>query len=480
MESGDVSASNGGELKGTNGKRKNSGGTTPPQATSSKGVSVALELGWTMAVLFGELRPGPPDAGKRLPTEHELPRKQRTKLEIARANSLRDRLGTLLQTEPPVTAIESTRNSNGGSSRGTRAGAQPGRSSRRPPDSFPRELERVNYEILKWLACEGREFSLAYQLGRSLRDTANPPLRTAEVGAAYGDEIRARADEITQEHGETALAAKAPRNDGRPPELTRAEIHKINEEALDQARRDFAAPGAIAAQLSRTRVARLQEWLSTLAPSLPEDSAGIVSASIGRWCDLATTIFDEDSPGSLKRFSRSSGLRSWFRAPSERDVATKLLTCLLDQGDVWLNLLVGTESAEGLLTPEGFVAAGEASLNRTIRIIWRIVIHYRAALVVLALAVVGIFFIAHGIGGAGQAWTEIGAVASALGVTTKGIGSTMAKLSRDAERPIFGLEKIDAMAWAVTTIPEDLKLTGRGVHALRQSGIPGPTPLGRV
>jgi hypothetical protein len=48
-----------------------------------------------------------------------------------------------------------------------------------------------------------------------------------------------------------------------------------------------------------------------------------------------------------------------------------------------------------------------------------------------------------------------------------------------AEKPIFGLEKIDAMAWAVTTIPVGLKLNNQGVRVLRTSGIRPSGPLGR-
>jgi hypothetical protein len=153
---------------------------------------------------------------------------------------------------------------------------------------------------------------------------------------------------------------------------------------------------------------------------------------------------------------------------------------LLPQGDSWLNLLVGAESSDGLLTPEGFVAAGEAALSRTARIIKKILLQYWFALLILliVLAVV-LFFSAQNLSGAGKVWTQIAAIVGALGVTAKGIGSTMAVLSKDAEKPIFGLEKIDAMAWAVTTIPVGLKLNNQGVRVLRASGIRPPSPLGR-
>ena len=214
----------------------------------------------------------------------------------------------------------------------------------------------------------------------------------------------------------------------------------------------------------------LQEWLSTLAPYLPADSAAIVSVSIGRWSDLVSTIFDPNTPGDVRS----------FRAPSKLEVAPELVKSLLPQGDAWINLLVGAESSDGLLSPEGLVAAGEAALGRTARIVKRIVVHYWFALLILAAALAGALYIAAAdLGGAAKVWTQIAAVVGALGVTAKGIGNTMARLYAEAEKPIFSLEENDAKAWAVTTIPANLKLSIGGVHALRRSGIPPTGPMGR-
>jgi hypothetical protein len=46
-------------------------------------------------------------------------------------------------------------------------------------------------------------------------------------------------------------------------------------------------------------------------------------------------------------------------------VAPELIGSLLRQGDAWINLLVGTESTQVLLTPEGLVAAGVHALRRS-------------------------------------------------------------------------------------------------------------------
>jgi hypothetical protein len=373
-------------------------GNSPPKA-----VPLAIDIGWTMAVIFGQLTPAADNdrqpVNDRLPTEHELPPAARTSLEVVRVNALLVRLQALLPPSPdPRRKRPAVQLSGGGADEKT--------------------LNDANFEILEWLACAGREYSIAYQLGRSLRDTAAPPLR---AGAAHD---------------------------------------------------------ALLMQLSRQRVSRIQEWLSTVAPYLPASTAAIVSASIGRWSDLITTIFLDRAPGKLRK-ARGKGTFRQAR-PSPQDVAGELTRSLLPQGDAWINLLVGAESADGLLTPEGLVAAGEAALGRAARIVKRIAVHYWFVLLVLLIAMAAaVFFASRDIGGAGKIWTQIAAVAGGLGITAKGASNTLTRLSADAEKPIFGAAKIDAMAWAVTVIPAELKLNRPGVKALRRSGIPPSGPMGR-
>jgi hypothetical protein len=426
--------------------------SAPPDPKSQE-IQLAVEIGWTMAVLFGTVRDpfikgkDRPPVDDRLPTEHELPRAERKKLEEERVNALLARLGALLSanpgpTLPPAPEVDLT-------------GPAPGPAPDPAPDPGPapdpvtatqsgrEKLLKANIAILEWLACVGREYGIAYELGRALRDTADPPLRLDPKREEAGKkEIDARAGVVT------------PQQSGYL-------------EPAEQAKWEFAARDALVTQLSRSRVSIIQEWLSTLEPDLPGDTATIVSVSVGRWSDLIRAIFDENSPGKLRR------------GQSELDVAGELTQSLLPQGDAWINLLVGAESSDGLLTPEGYVAAGEATLGRSARILRKVAAHYWFLLLILAAALGGVLYFAEsGIAGAGRAWTEIAAVASALGVTWKGITSAVARLSGEAEKAIFGREEIDATAWAVTTIPADLKLDSAGVRALRRAGIPPSGPMG--
>jgi hypothetical protein len=501
-------------------------GRAASKSASSDAASVAVDIGWTMAVLFGQ-QLGLQHMDDRLPTEHELPPDQRIQLEVRRVNSLLARLAALLPKRaaliPGVPQIDVTAYAKP-------APAAPGKGAEgdagEPVSGTSKQsLEQKNLEILEWLACAGREFSLAYQLGRSIRDTANPPVRTTEPDSSaanwatvstqaveaneaaaalrgttltdsdkarikstvYGQEQRVSA-QISARQRLITPRAKAIRNTRAKAKAAGAHLAKGAEGPEDQAQRESDELDALVSQLSRPRVTKLQEWLVALAPVLPADSAAIVSASLGRWCDLVSTVFGRDTPGRLRGYRSPSqwfAQPSWpdtrFKLPSPLEVGAELRNNLLPQGDAWLNLLVGAESPEGLLTPEGYVAAGEAALSRTVRIIRKIVYHYWFAFLILAAAVGGaLYFAASDLSGASKLWTQFAAVAGALGITTRGIGSTIARMSKDAESPIFGLERIDAMAWAITTFPADLKLDNRGVRALRRSGILRSSPLGRA
>ena len=87
-------------------------------------------------------------------------------------------------------------------------------------------LRQRNLAITQTLAGIDHELGIAYQLGRSLPDAANPPVRGERNNA-------------------NVLAA-------------------------------------LVAQLDRGRIAKLQEWLATLSPHLSDAPAAVVAASIGR------------------------------------------------------------------------------------------------------------------------------------------------------------------------------------------------------
>ena len=287
------------------------------------------------------------------------------------------------------------------------------------PGYAPADLETLNLDILRVLATTQPEVELAYRLGRSLRDTVNP-------SPEGGDD------------------AKAPQD----------------RKVLDQLRST-----ALATALDRGRVARLQEWLATLAVHLPRHTAAIVAASLGRWSDFAAVTI-----------SKKARLRTHPANPTVHEIGEQLRS----QGDLWLMLLTGERTTNGLLSPEGYVTAGDAALRRSARLIRKILRHHGAVWIILAVAVAGLLYLSlRYLAGSAKVWTSIATVGGSLGAAARSITNTIGRLTAEAERPIFAMAEEDAMAWAITTLPA-VKLTPRGVRMLRKAGIAPSGELGRV
>ena len=431
---------------------------TPAPPDLSKAVPPALRLGWTMAVLYGVsmavLHGGDvSDSLQRdqLRSEHELDPRGRLNLEMTRLVALVQGLngaGSAYEGKfsPNVAPVM------------TAWWGAPAPASQAPPgdDVFKERvlalneaLPDLNLSVLTETARCGLELELGYQTGRSLRDSVDPPAyRPAPAAASSGTVGDAPA---------SASAGDAPATAGDAPAT-----------AGDAGRQVIPLTDRFRESLDRDRVAIIQEGLTVLAPHFPVNAAKIVSSSLGRWSDLAQVTLVDGAPGRLRRDS-----------PAEKDgFAGQMRPLLLRQGDTWLALLIGEQTTSALLSPEGYVAAGDAALRRTAQIIGKVAWRYKWALLVL-LAVLGVVLAgaATYLGGASKLWTSIAAFAGTIGITWKGIANGIPKLAGDAERPIFGLEEVEAMAWSITTLPA-VKATRAGVNYLRSSGTGGQAPLG--
>jgi hypothetical protein len=347
-------------------------------------VQLALSAGWTMAVLYGNI-PATTSGRGKLPAVYELPKEQRAVVELVRLRHL-------------LTSLERVSGSAGSS-----APAE-------VPGYAPAELEALNLAILEVLATAPPEVEMAYRLGRSLRDTVNPPLATEEAGKAKDQDPLAKA-------------------------------------------------------LERGRVAKLQEWLATLSTQFSSHTAAIVAASLGRWSEFAAVTI---------------GKKRRLRTHSANPTVQEIRDHLLPQGDLWLMLLTGERTTNGLLSPEGYVAAGEAALRRSARIMRQILKHHAAVWIILAGALAGLLYLSlRYLAGSAKVWTSIATVGGTLGAAGRTITNTVGRLTAEAERPIFAMAEEDAMAWAITTLPA-AKLTPRGVRMLRKAGIAPSSELGRV
>jgi hypothetical protein len=384
----------------------------PDRATA---VRICLEIGWTLALLHT------PDTAAsmrdQLPSEHELDWRDRTDLELSRLTSLLAALNDHGQIALQPCDLNAAWRRYRASAPGD------GGEATLALAAFKATLAAFNLSILTTLAEHGREMGRAYQLGRSLRDTANP------LGLNAPPSERAK----------SFLSNKTP------AEPTRCKVQ---------------------ASLERQRIARLQEWLAMLAEYFQPHAAKVVSSSLGRWSDLATVTLVENGPSDLRGFSRKK---------AEKFAGT-MIEYLLPQGDVWLGVLLGSEVPKDLLSAESYVAAGDAALRRTSRLVGKVLWRYKWGLLVLLAILGGVIAVAvASLGGVGKVVTVAGTAASGLGITTKKIGAELERVA-DGGTGTRALETA-ALAWSVTTLPE-VKVRPGGVRYLRRAGAASEVPLG--
>jgi hypothetical protein len=332
-----------------------------------------------MATLYGQIVASPAGVIRSLPAASELPPSERKELELGRLF----RLLRILVALPEL--------AESGLSSSAAVGGGDG-------DDW---LLALNLAILKSLALADSELLLAYQLGRSLRETVSPP------------------------------------------------------PVMDDA--SFArSADPVATQLERNRIATLQGWLAVLSARFSPQAAAVVAGSLGHWSDFASVTMR--SKPTLKNGNNKA------------QVAETMRQFLLPQGELWLMLLVGTNSIAGL-------RRSQSTLRRVRR-------RSGTMLVLLAATVAAVFYlIVTYTSGAVSVLTSIATIAGALGPSAKGfasiIGSYTTKGETRPELSLAGEAEVEAMVWAITSLPA-VRLTARGVRSLRRAGISGSGYLGRV
>lgn len=174
------------------------------------------------------------------------------------------------------------------------------------------------------------------------------------------------------------------------------------------------------------RVRGLQEELAQLAASFPPHAARAVSSSLCVWQYVLSARF--------KTADRSS-------APEN---------ALPRQSEIWRGVLSGERIGTDRLEVEDYVDAGQRLVDQARSIAWGVMKAYRLALLTgIVIAVAGLA-IAIAVGGAGAVIAGIAAAASALGVSWKGVASTLTALTGHLRAPLWGAELDLAVAHAIT------------------------------
>jgi hypothetical protein len=183
------------------------------------------------------------------------------------------------------------------------------------------------------------------------------------------------------------------------------------------------------AELDSHRVSALAGWIRELGSALPPHAAHPVAKSLQAWSGWAQT---QGGDGGKTRGTLST------------------------QGRLWRSLLSGEKQATGVLETSDYLRAGEGMLERSGALAWKFLRHYWwLVLAVIALLGAGVWLIvgpgsgfAAGLGGA--------SIFTSLGLSWKGIGSSLGAAGARIEEPLWQAE-LDQVIYERITPDEIVK-----------------------
>ncbi len=207
-------------------------------------------------------------------------------------------------------------------------------------------------------------------------------------------------------------------------------------------------------QFNRYRLANIQGWLADLALVFPQFSASAVSISLDHWATWLEVNHNLD----------------WEKHGTVVEQALRM------QGEKWRALLSGDRDPTSLLTPDGYVAAGEAALRRASIIFRRIAVHFCVPLaIVLAATIAGVFFAIHYSAGTAKFWTSFASLTAGLGITGRGFQTTTKRLTATAGKSLITASEKDVIASAATSLPT-IRQSRLQRHSLLRHGVPLVSP----
>jgi hypothetical protein len=218
------------------------------------------------------------------------------------------------------------------------------------------------------------------------------------------------------------------------------------------------ASGSFKAEFDHYRLQNAYDWLEDLHTSFPKNAADAVRGSLQYWEEWA------NNPSIAAR-------------AADDTYAKRALTL---QGERWRRLLSGEIFAESLLAAENYRQAASEYLSRTARLTLSFVRRYWPA-VTLVLGGTGAIIwtiLNYAPTGAASVAAVIATAAGSLGISWKGVGSTLGKVAAKLEQPLWTAEVLEAII--VATFIPPVKMKSREFASLRkQAGEPKalPAPL---
>ena len=197
-----------------------------------------------------------------------------------------------------------------------------------------------------------------------------------------------------------------------------------------------------------TRLQNAYDWLGELEQTLPAKSAKTVRQSLRSWAEWVS------APDFLAR-------RQNREADKDLNFAFGVSTtrALRRQGDVWRRLLSGEQVPEQLLNPEDYVQAGARMLDRIRGMSFRFLRRWWVPClsILLVFGAISFALVHFAPAGTSKSVAIVVSAFAALGVTWKGIGSTLGRVLSEAQTPLWDAEVLTALSIAATRLPPGSK-----------------------
>lgn len=189
------------------------------------------------------------------------------------------------------------------------------------------------------------------------------------------------------------------------------------------------------AELDIGRVNTLCAWIRDLDTAFPPHSARAVADSLQAWSDWA-----KDRPGG--------------------DPGDPTVRKLRAQGRLWRSMLSGEKRATDMLETLDYVHAAEGMIQRTGKLVGAFLKHYAwLVAVIVALFAGGVAAMAV-FGNPAAIASGAAAVLASIGISWKGVGSSLGKGLARVEDPLWGAE-LDGVIYSRITPEEVFKARGR-------------------
>jgi len=212
-------------------------------------------------------------------------------------------------------------------------------------------------------------------------------------------------------------------------------------------------------ELNPYRIANLLRWLDDLATGLPPHAAHSVAISLARWRDALHPPNDGRLPGTRNPWRKLQFWRERRRRPgaitdSHPGNAEHAVKALRRQGELWRALLSGEKQGTDMLEIDNYLDAGKELARRMAAIGWRAAWRMPLlSLLVAGLVAAGIWLLSQG--SSSQLVAGATSVLAALGLTWKGLGGALGKLAGKLEQPLWGAVLDQAIADAITLLPDN-------------------------